>query len=106
VWLRRVATFNLVCLAWVFFRAESVDQAFDVLGRLTQPASTALDPIVVLVVAAALAAQYIPAGAVARAQVVFSRWGAVAQAAALGTALLVIDALGPAGVAPFIYFQF
>jgi hypothetical protein len=29
-----------------------------------------------------------------------------AQAGALAGALIVLDALGPAGIAPFIYFRF
>ena len=32
--LQWILTFNVVCLAWVFFRAQSVDGAFEVLGRL------------------------------------------------------------------------
>ena len=36
----------------------------------------------------------------------FSQLRPVAMAAILGGLLLVIDALGPEGVAPFIYFQF
>ncbi|HET7720942.1 MAG TPA: MBOAT family protein, partial [Acidimicrobiales bacterium] len=33
-WRRRLVTFHVVCLAWVFFRAGSVGGAFDVLGRI------------------------------------------------------------------------
>jgi hypothetical protein len=36
----------------------------------------------------------------------FSRLGPVAQGACLAVTLTVIGALGPAGVAPFIYFRF
>jgi len=36
---RRFVTFHLVCLAWVFFRAPSVGDAFDVVrGVFSQPA--------------------------------------------------------------------
>jgi alginate O-acetyltransferase complex protein AlgI len=34
-WGRRIFIFNLVCLAWIFFRAESIGQAFRFLGGLT-----------------------------------------------------------------------
>jgi alginate O-acetyltransferase complex protein AlgI len=27
LWMRRIIIFHLVCVAWVFFRAESIDQA-------------------------------------------------------------------------------
>jgi len=41
-----------------------------------------------------------------RAQVAFSRLSPVQMGIAMAVALLVIDALGPQGVAPFIYFAF
>ena len=31
---RRLATFHVVCLGWVFFRAESLGDAFTLLGRI------------------------------------------------------------------------
>ncbi len=31
---KRLVTFNLVCLGWVFFRADSIASAFEILGRL------------------------------------------------------------------------
>ena len=40
VWYRRVVTFLLVCLAWVFFRANSIFDAFTLLGALFTKAST------------------------------------------------------------------
>jgi D-alanyl-lipoteichoic acid acyltransferase DltB (MBOAT superfamily) len=33
-WAKRVLTFHLVCLAWIFFRCKSVDQAFRILSDL------------------------------------------------------------------------
>ena len=33
-WVARIVIFHLVCLAWIFFRAESVSAAFAVLGGL------------------------------------------------------------------------
>jgi alginate O-acetyltransferase complex protein AlgI len=39
-------------------------------------------------------------------QAAFSRWTIVAQAGALASTVVVVDVLGPTGVAPFIYFQF
>ncbi len=107
----RVGIFHLVCLAWVFFRAESFDNAGDVLGRIFS-ASEWFDaaPLVTLGVLAmitiGLAEQYIPRGAMARAMAAFSRLSPVAQGVALGFALMVTNTLGPHEVAPYIYFQF
>ena len=36
----------------------------------------------------------------------FSRLSPVAQGVTLGFALLIINTMGPRGVAPFIYFRF
>src|SRR5215471_3787802 len=64
--LRWLLTFNLVCLAWVFFRADSVASAFTILGRIATsaaavPGSAALvTGLVVLTVAAALGSQLLP----------------------------------------------
>jgi hypothetical protein len=99
-------TFQLVCLGWVFFRATSFGNATEVLSRLFASGTTALDPVVVLVVVAALATQFIPRRWTDAAMANFSRWSILAQAFALGGVLIVIDVWGPVGVAPFIYFRF
>jgi D-alanyl-lipoteichoic acid acyltransferase DltB (MBOAT superfamily) len=39
--LRRIVTFHLVCLGWVFFRSANVRQALDVLTGIVQPATRA-----------------------------------------------------------------
>ncbi len=36
-WGRRLVTFNIVCVAWIFFRAESFSNAGDILARLFDP---------------------------------------------------------------------
>ncbi|MBA2529425.1 MAG: MBOAT family protein [Euzebyales bacterium] len=106
--VRRVVTFHVVCLAWVFFRADSMSSAGTLLWRLFTAWGPAplVTPAVLTVVALALALQLVPRTAADRLQVAFSRLTPVTQGATLGAALLVIDALGPRGVAPFIYFQF
>ncbi len=109
VWFRRLATFQIVCLAWVFFRAESPSQALELISRLFtgwgQP-SPQITLGVVLAIAAVLAAQFAPRRLGERAMAWFSRAPWALQGATLAAALMVISVLGPAGVAPFIYFQF
>jgi len=104
---RRVLTFHVVCLGWVLFRSDSVATAGTVLSRLGDwgPAP-AVTPAVVALIVGALATQYLPVDYRLRVRATFSRLRPVAMAAALGGLLLLIDALGPEGVAPFIYFQF
>ncbi len=57
-------------------------------------------------IAAVFAIQQIPSSFGHRAMVAFSRVHWAAQGVALGVFLMVAGALSPAGVAPFIYFQF
>jgi alginate O-acetyltransferase complex protein AlgI len=104
----RLITFHIVCLGWVFFRADSFSAAGVLLGRMVTAWGPAplVTPVVVLVIAAALAAQFVPQGLGERLQTTFSQYSPLAQGATLALVLLVTDALGPQGVAPFIYFQF
>jgi alginate O-acetyltransferase complex protein AlgI len=108
-WGRRIVTFNVVCFAWIFFRATSFDNAWAVLGSIaggTSVPSAGVNPMVVAVIGLMLAAQVVPRRVVTTLQIGFSRWPVVAQGLALALVLTAIDVLGPEGVAPFIYFQF
>jgi D-alanyl-lipoteichoic acid acyltransferase DltB (MBOAT superfamily) len=105
---QRLATFHLVCLGWVFFRADSLHTAFVLLGRLVSAFGPAplVHPGLVAVIALAIAAQYVPADAAARVQAAFSHLKPAAQGALLAGVLFLITSLGPQGVAPFIYYRF
>jgi alginate O-acetyltransferase complex protein AlgI len=106
--LQWLLTFNVVCLAWIFFRAQSVAQALDILGGLltsSQP-SDLVTPLILLTIGLSLASQFVPPDAVTRLQRRFALLIPAAQIAAVAMALTVIDVLGPDGVAPFIYFRF
>ena len=107
-WIARLVTFHIVCLGWVFFRAGSFSTAGVLLSRMVTAWGPAplVTPVVVLVIAGALAVQFTPRGVGEQLRVTFSHYSPLAQGAALALALLVTDALGPQGVAPFIYFQF
>ena len=105
----RFVTFQVVCLAWIFFRSDSFEDAWDLIVRLF----TAWDepsPLVTGGVLAAIAvgigSQYLPRRLPLVIMARFSRLPVPAQAAVLSLALLVTHAMGPEGVAPFIYFQF
>jgi alginate O-acetyltransferase complex protein AlgI len=106
--LQRVATFHLVCLGWVFFRADSVGTAFQMLGRLVSAfgPAPAVTPLVVFVIALMVAVQYLPKELPARVQDGFSQLRPAAQGVSLAATLFAITSLGPQGVAPFIYFRF
>jgi len=106
--VQRLVTFHIVCLGWIFFRADSFSTATTMLGRLFTAWGRAplVTPLVVITVVGTVALQYLPGALVGRAQGEFGRRGWVAQGAILGAVLLAITTLGPQGVAPFIYYRF
>jgi alginate O-acetyltransferase complex protein AlgI len=107
--LRWALTFNLVCLAWVFFRAESVGAGFEIVGRIaTLAAGDAglVTGLVVVTVAAAVAGQFLSDRRTLGARARFSALTPVAQVAILAAGLTVIGAFGPDGAAPFGYLPF
>jgi alginate O-acetyltransferase complex protein AlgI len=101
-------TFHLVCLGWIFFRADSISTAFDVIGGILTSAepNELASALLLAIVVLSIASQFVPDPAVVRARNRFSLLAPGTQALVLVGALTVIDALGPDGVAPFIYFQF
>ncbi len=107
LWL---VTFGTVCFAWVFFRASSLGDALAVLGRLVTgwgEATTLVTPTILVVLAAALGAQFIPQLSWRRLEAQFGRLPIVAQGIAFGIFLVTMNAIiGQQGVAPFIYFRF
>ena len=104
---KQLVTFNLVALGWVFFRSDSIGNAFELLGRLGAAGTTVLvTPLVLLTIAGMLGVQYLPADPAARLRESFGRLGPVLQGATLALSLFVITTLGAQGVSPFIYFRF
>jgi hypothetical protein len=109
LWLARIATFHFVCFAWIFFRAGSFGDAWAMItGLLTGwgEASPLVTGGVLLAIVVGVGSQYLPARIPALVMARFSRLPTVAQAVVLAFALMLTSAMGPEGVAPFIYFQF
>jgi D-alanyl-lipoteichoic acid acyltransferase DltB (MBOAT superfamily) len=108
VWLGPTLTFLFVCAGWVFFRADSMETALTMFARLVTAWGPAplLTPGLVAVIVAAIAVQHLPAGLEQRLEATVARVPLVAHGAALGLFIALTFALGPSGVAPFIYYQF
>jgi alginate O-acetyltransferase complex protein AlgI len=106
---QRFVTFQVVCFAWIFFRADSFSDARDVLTQLFtawgEP-SPLVTGGVLAAIAVGIGSQYLPRRLPLVLMARFSRLPVPAQAAVLSLALLATHAMGPKGVAPFIYFQF
>ena len=100
-----VLTFHFVCLGWILFRSTSLAAAGDLLATLAGGGLRySLGAGAVLAMVVGLGGQLLPAVGAPRLQ--FSRLPLAAQGALLASAVLLIEALGPRGIAPFIYFRF
>lgn len=107
-WFSRIVLFHLICFGWVLFRAKD----FDVVTGLLQQIFVGnwvwqdLAPHLVLVFFVAMGLQYLSVKQVARIERTFVRMPALLKGFLFASFILLIDLLGPTGVAPFIYFQF
>jgi alginate O-acetyltransferase complex protein AlgI len=104
-----LVVFHLVCFAWIFFRAEDFTVAAVFIAGLArgwgEPIQQA-QPAMLGLIVIGMAGQFLPSGSFERVGLALQRvpyWG---LGAATGIILAAINALGPEGVAPFIYFRF
>jgi alginate O-acetyltransferase complex protein AlgI len=108
-WRGRIVTFHFVCLAWIFFRADSFGAAWDMIEGLFTgwgDSSPLVTSGVLLAIVAGIGSQYLPARIPRLVMARFSRLPVLGQATVLAFSLMLTSVLGPEGVAPFIYFQF
>jgi D-alanyl-lipoteichoic acid acyltransferase DltB (MBOAT superfamily) len=107
-WVAWFVTFNVVCLAWVFFRSPDLGIAFEMLGQIGAGGPSPLvTPVIVLLIVGTVLIQAVPRGWWRDAEVWFITRPAIAQGLALGLLVVAADAaVGQQGVAPFIYYQF
>jgi D-alanyl-lipoteichoic acid acyltransferase DltB (MBOAT superfamily) len=107
-WLARLRVFTFVTVGWVFFRAADLPTALSYLmGLLTNwGVGTLVTPTVLLAIAVGMVGQFVPR----RVGDAIEYRGSALPPAVIGLGvglwLVVINLLGPQGVAPFIYFQF
>ncbi len=109
VWrgMRMLVVFHLVCLAWVFFRAETLGDAVALLRGLSDwraPESASYATAWAIVIG--LAVQGFDGLRLAPVWDWLNRRSFVLQGLIAATILTIVMGLGPRGVAPFIYFQF
>jgi D-alanyl-lipoteichoic acid acyltransferase DltB (MBOAT superfamily) len=104
-----LVVFHFVCLAWIFFRAEDFEVASFYIAGLATGWSGGLQqagPAMVALIALGLAGQFFPDRLFERTAVALERVPAWGCGATAGIVVAAINALGPEGVAPFIYFRF
>lgn len=108
---RMIATllvFHFVCLTWVFFASPNFAAAWEYLaglGNMKQGVSL-VTPFTLLLVFGALVFQFFPQNWSKHLEIRLANLPVPAQGLVLGMTLVVLAAIGPRGVLPFIYFQF
>ncbi|NCA82209.1 MAG: MBOAT family protein [Opitutae bacterium] len=109
--LGRVWIFHVVCFSWILFRGGRMETVSALLESLVRWRSAV--PTVefwgagpVAMVAIGFATQFLDGDRLWRAAHQVAAWPSWALASAAAAVLTGILALGPEGVAPFIYFQF
>ena len=111
IWWRVIAvalTFNFTCFAYIFFRAETFEDAVLYLtsfGNVSAPIEFAT-PFLIALVGLGFASHFLPEDALERCEQRIRDMPLAVRGALAGFAVAAIDAFGPEGVAPFIYFQF
>jgi alginate O-acetyltransferase complex protein AlgI len=102
-------TLHLVCLAWVFFRAPSLDGAQAYLSTLfsgAEVSSTTVTPLVALMLVFGALTQIVPNAWFDRLGARYDRASLAVKVAIPFVVIFLVAVAAPGGVPPFIYFQF
>ena len=107
----RVWIFHVVCFSWILFRGGTVETVGSILGaigawRSGVPEISFWKLLPIAMVAIGFATQFFDGGNLWKLSRKLSGWPAWTLALLAAVLLTAILALGPEGVAPFIYFQF
>ncbi|WP_421731096.1 MBOAT family O-acyltransferase [Brevundimonas sp.] len=106
-WLGVLITFHVVCLGWILFRAETFGMAMAVLQGLGRfQAASLVTPFLTVLIVGGLAMHWLPPRAVEGMAERLKTAPSVTLGVLIGICILLVEAVRPDGVAPFIYFQF
>lgn len=101
-------TFHFVCLSWIFFRSGNFQitmEYFTAFANFETPL-TILTPFVAVLIFIGMAIHFIPPKMGEKVRGLFRESPLAFQGAFLSLFLILMGAMSPDGVAPFIYFQF
>ncbi|MFO0906703.1 MAG: MBOAT family protein [Pirellulales bacterium] len=107
--LRVAATFFVICLTWVLFRASSFETAWEVYERMFVPSwgkGAPLSTIAVVLMWGFVAIGHLWPSLPSVRRLPVERWPAPVQGLAYAAIAVVLLVLAPEGGSPFIYFQF
>jgi alginate O-acetyltransferase complex protein AlgI len=101
-------TFNFVCVAWIFFRAQDLDTAIGYFRAMIADDGQAsiLSGFVVALMAAGFLTQFVRESFYTAFETWFERSPLALKVAISSASVWATSLLGPEGVPPFIYFQF
>lgn len=102
-------TFHFVCGGWVLFNSDSLDRAWELLGRLLDGWGTGpvlVNPLVLAAIVGSILVQHVSAERARRWSTAMASAPLAATAVGFAAWIMVVVALGPEGVSDFIYFQF
>ena len=101
-------TYQFVCLTWIFFRAGSVANALDMLGRIgsLSVGFENVTPLFAAAMALAAATFFVPKPWYSAAMERFAGSPFYVHAAALALVVVTLRYLGGSGSAPFVYSRF
>ena len=106
-WVGVIVTFHIVCLGWILFRAETFGMAMAMLEGLGRAGPALLvTPFVLVLIVGGLAMHWLPPRAVEGMAERLKTAPSITLGVLIGVAILLVEAMRPEGVAPFIYFQF
>ncbi len=111
VWLGRIGIFHVVCFSWILFRGGNLDTVTAMLQglwnwRSVVPTVAFWNAWPLAVVLVGFAMQFFDGDRLWRVWHRLAAWPSWVLGATAAVVLTIILALGPEGVAPFIYFQF
>ena len=102
-----LVTFHIVCLGWILFRAESFELAMQMLQGLGRIGPVVmLTPLLLTLIVGGLAMHWLPPRAIEGMAGRLKAAPSLTLGLLIGAAILLVEAVRPEGVAPFIYFQF
>jgi len=102
-----IVTFHIVCLGWILFRSDTLDLALQVLAGLGRMGPmTMVTPFLLTLIVGGLAMHWLPSRAVEGLAERMAPAPSLTIGVLIALGLLLVEAVRPDGVAPFIYFQF
>ena len=102
-----LVTFHIVCLGWILFRAESFGLALQMLEGLGRAGPVVmLTPLLLALIVGGLGMHWLPPRAIEGMAERLKPAPSLTLGLLIGAAILLVEAVRPEGVAPFIYFQF